>query len=114
MNCKKCGVPIPQSFFKKVCDNCIKENKEKLDEMKKEFMPVHKSFKMSTSKNAVRLSLFVFISFVLEEITATLWGSSWIRGLAIFIIIGLIIYYPVIKKMSKKENNIPEQKSQTE
>jgi NMD protein affecting ribosome stability and mRNA decay len=47
MNCKKCGAQIPKSFFKRVCDKCIKENKEKFDDIKNELISEHKSFKLS-------------------------------------------------------------------
>ena len=106
-NCKICGVPI-SGFFRNCCEKCAKENVEKIKKMQKEnlkkFMPEYKSFKLSTSKSAIRLTLMVTIFVVLEQIAIYLWGPFWIRDLIILTALAIIFYYPVIKKMSEKEN----------
>lgn len=112
-NCKNCGVPI-SGFFRGCCEKCAKENVKKIKEMQKEtlgeFMPEHKSFKLSTSKSATRLTLMVVIFVVLGQVAKYLWGSFWIRDLIILAILTIIFYYPIIKKISKKENITSEQK----
>ncbi len=114
MNCKKCGVPV-SGFLRRYCEKCTKENVAELQGMKgkilEEFVPKHKSFKLNTSKSAIRLSLMVIIFIVLEETTAYLWGSSWIRGLIILAVLAIIFYYPVLKKIFKNKNEETLEKS---
>jgi len=117
MNCKKCGAPV-SGFLRRYCEKCAKENVAELEGMKGkilgEFVPEHKSFKLNTSKSATRLSLMVITFIILEGIARYFWSLSWIIGLVILIVVATLFYYPVLKKIFKKENNTSEQKPLTE